>query len=244
MTNEKLEYYCRNADVSNAKWAILEKVAILDLPDPESSSPYVDFIVLFQDGVRVGAVLPMGNVDLHMLTLPEHRGKGYMSSFFRTGIYKLLRPKFVIATCGFQTLEENEYYAEVMTNIENGTDVNVDWEYKQQYEDEDKKRREIAHIMALAGIKVVYSDRSLKYLEGGKNKIKIPVACPYCGKSKARVWGSYVVYSSYIEATGATHHIVDYDNYKCPYCKESYSVTGGFVEYPANECHFHTLTGG
>jgi len=243
MTNERLEDYCRNADVSNAKWAIPDKVAVFDLPDPQSDTPYKDFIILFQDGVRVGAILPMGNIDLHMLTLPEHRGKGYMSNFFRTGIFKLLRPKITIVTSCLLRSDENKYYAEIQEKIKNKTAHRIDREDFKQFKADDKERRKIDHIMALSGLKVVYSKGNLSYLEGSTNKIRISVKCPYCEGNNKRAWGSYVSYSSFIKATGATHHIVDYNDYSCMHCRDQFHVVGGILEYPADECHFHTLTG-
>jgi hypothetical protein len=241
MTNERLEDYCRNADVSNAKWAIPDKVAVFDLPDPKSDSPYEDFIILFDNGVRVGAILPMDNSDLHMLTLPEHRNKGYMSNFFRTGIFKLIRPKIDVVSTNCMLLEENEHYAETMAIIESGTAENLDYEYKQIYEDMEKERKKIEHIMALSGIKTLYGSNGYSHIEGCVEKMRIPITCPRCQKINNRVWNFYIMHSNYIKETGAIHHIIDYRDCECVHCCDYFHLIGGILEYPRKECHFHTL---
>jgi len=83
---------------------------------------YTDFIVLMEKGVRVGAVYPMGNVDLHVMILKKHQNKGYMSRFMRSGIVHQLNPRLKSVT----------------TNC---------WK-----EFEPKKYKKLEHLVSLAGL--------------------------------------------------------------------------------------------
>jgi len=186
MTDERLEYWCKNVNLDNAKWPIPDEVAVVDFYDPRQPDfLYDDFIVLFDNCVRVGAVLLMGNVDLHCLTLPEHRGKGHMSNFLRTGIIKLLRPKLVKVTTNKKTLDENSFYAELMSEKGTETFNDLEEEWCKNFEDEAAERKKIEYLMSLAGIRVFYCDSGdyNKYDKGGADNIKVPVKCPLCEKS-------------------------------------------------------------
>ena len=56
------------------------------------SSEY-EYIILLHEGKRVGGILICGSVDLHIMIFKKYRGKGFMSSFLKSGWIRKLNPK-------------------------------------------------------------------------------------------------------------------------------------------------------
>lgn len=56
------------------------------------SSEY-EYIILLHEGKRVGGILICGSVDLHIMIFKNYRGKGFMSSFLKSGWIRKLNPK-------------------------------------------------------------------------------------------------------------------------------------------------------
>ena len=96
MTVETFENSIRNIKLpvgtllEDGSTYLLEDEALHNCPylDPEFKS-FERFLVLSDgDGTVVGGVLFYGYVDIQILTLPEYRGHGYMSSIHKNGILK------------------------------------------------------------------------------------------------------------------------------------------------------------
>ena len=115
MTNEGMIKMCQTADVRGANWIIPKKVAVTNIYDSGTqgvvpSVPYKNVCILFDSKDRVGIVMPMG-VDFHMVTLPEHRGKGHMAEFMRSGIINKLMPE--LTTISTNHPEDTDEYIQV-----------------------------------------------------------------------------------------------------------------------------------
>ena len=115
MTNESMIKLCQTADVGVANWIIPKKVAVVDIYTYESagiaeSSPCKDVCILFNGKERVGIVMPMG-VDFHMVTLPEHRDKGYMAEFMRSGVINKLMPELTAVSTHYD--ENTDEYRQI-----------------------------------------------------------------------------------------------------------------------------------
>jgi hypothetical protein len=94
MTNEHLQKLGRLIKIDDkAVWLVKDKVALVCRPHKGNKYYPCRYAVLFHEGVRVGVVFFMGDVDIHWLIFPEHRGKGYLSEFVHSGIIKLVEPE-------------------------------------------------------------------------------------------------------------------------------------------------------
>lgn len=71
------------------------------------------------------------------------------------------------------------------------------------------------------------------------------INCPHCGLEITENWAQYVVSSDVIDGDrgmGAeVEHSVECDNYECPHCHKSFSVSGSVWEYPEGMYNDHEL---
>ena len=68
-----------------------------------------ELIVLVEDGVKVGAIYRMGDVDIHIVIDKKYQGRHIMSDFLRTGIINQLWPKIrSVKLCGVYTRRDYE----------------------------------------------------------------------------------------------------------------------------------------
>jgi|GEM_PF-3715764 len=106
MTNEKLLRKGRALKVDEkAVWLVEGRIVLVCRPWSADKKVPDKFALLFHDNVRVGIVYFMGSSDIHVLTFPEHRGKGYMSHFMRSGVIGLVEPELRMTTV-------EQYYSE------------------------------------------------------------------------------------------------------------------------------------
>lgn len=142
MTNESLEFICRNADLSvgvsiGDVGIIMDAVESMKThefhylrsgelkphgwsyllngkPLPKGFSGLKDVIILLEDNKSVGIVYPMGESDLHVLILEEYQGRGYMSHFMSSGIVHQLNPALSSVSTNYSPDYEPEMYNKVV----------------------------------------------------------------------------------------------------------------------------------
>jgi len=99
MTNEELLEKGRALAIDDkTEWLIPDRIALVCVSGSSDEMIPNKYAVLFQDGVRVGVVLFMDPVDIHLMTFPEHRGKGHMSHFMRSGVIGIVEPDLKMAS--------------------------------------------------------------------------------------------------------------------------------------------------
>ena len=141
MTNETLEFICRNANISvgtpiDGVGIILDVVGnpktrefrylkngeltshgwnllLNGKPLPEGRFGYQDIIILLDDNIPVGIVYPMGECDLHVLVLEEYQGRGIMSDFMSSGIVHQLNPGLISVSTDYLPEYEPDMYSKI-----------------------------------------------------------------------------------------------------------------------------------
>jgi hypothetical protein len=99
MTNEKLLKLGRTIEVSDKdEWLVKDRILFMYRPAVEHPNEPDKFALLFYDGERVGIIYFMGSYDIHWLIFPEHRKKGYMSHFVKSGVIKDVEPRLKATT--------------------------------------------------------------------------------------------------------------------------------------------------
>jgi hypothetical protein len=94
MTNEKLLHRGRTIEITDKdEWLVKDRILFLYRPDDKYPNEPDKFALLFNGSERVGIVYFMGSYDIHWMVFPEHRGKGYMSHFVRSGVIKDVEPE-------------------------------------------------------------------------------------------------------------------------------------------------------
>ena len=97
MRNEVLSELIRTIDITST--TVLKENEVLLVHVPTKDGNIDEFIILLDNGVRVGGIYIMGDFDVHIYTLEEHRNKGYMSKFFKSRILNEIRPKLTSISC-------------------------------------------------------------------------------------------------------------------------------------------------
>jgi hypothetical protein len=99
MTNEKLMHIGRTIEVTDKdEWLVKDRILFMYRPVEEYPNEPDKFALLFYDSERVDIVYFMGSYDIHWLIFPEHRGKGYMSHFVKSGVIKDVEPELKAIT--------------------------------------------------------------------------------------------------------------------------------------------------
>lgn len=94
MTNEDLLKKGRALKIdNNDEWLVPDRILLVCRPSANDENVPDKYALLFHENVRVGIVYFMGSYDIHWLIFPEHRSKGYMSHFVRSGVIKLVEPE-------------------------------------------------------------------------------------------------------------------------------------------------------
>lgn len=91
MTNETLINELCTIDISKAKTLIPNKAVYIDA--------YNKYVILLDNGQRVGGIYIMDDYDLHICIFEKFRGKHYASDFMKSGWIKKLRPNLKSVTC-------------------------------------------------------------------------------------------------------------------------------------------------
>lgn len=99
MTNKDLLKKGRTLRIDdNAEWLVEDRIVLVCYPSDSNEAIPDKYALLFHDNMRVGVVYFMGSYDIHVLVFPEHRGKGYMSHFMRSGVIGLVEPNLKMTT--------------------------------------------------------------------------------------------------------------------------------------------------
>lgn len=107
MTNRALTTIITLSDISKAKVLIPEKAVYLKKPVRKrmyyGSKKFIydeeEFIILLDNGKRVGGIYIMGDWDLHIIVFNKYKGQHHMSNFMRSGWIKKLFPDLNSITC-------------------------------------------------------------------------------------------------------------------------------------------------
>lgn len=71
------------------------------------------------------------------------------------------------------------------------------------------------------------------------------VKCPHCNSLVEHNWAEYVYDSEVVDedrGMGAeTEHMIECDEFECPECNKSFSVSGSVWEYPVGAYNYHEL---
>lgn len=71
------------------------------------------------------------------------------------------------------------------------------------------------------------------------------VECPYCNAHITHNWAEYVQDSQIVDedrGMGAeTEHMIECEEFECPECHKSFSVSGSVWEYPIGAYNYHEL---
>jgi hypothetical protein len=99
MTDEKLINMLKTIDIEKGV-VLVEDKAVYVVKYCEENGWDDEFIVLLDNGARVGGIYIMGNFDLHFYIFETHRNKHYLSDFMRTRILKQIKPNLTSISCG------------------------------------------------------------------------------------------------------------------------------------------------
>jgi hypothetical protein len=94
MTNDELLNIGRTIEIDDkVEWLVQDRIVLVCRPSPDDEYYPYKYALLYDNNVRVGIVFFMGSWDIHWLIFPEHRGKGYMSHFVRSGTIRNVEPE-------------------------------------------------------------------------------------------------------------------------------------------------------
>jgi len=141
MTNETLEFICRNANidvgvpisdigvildvVENTKTRKFQYLKNRELtwhglnlklngkPLQKGYFGYQDIIILLGNNVSTGIIYPMGEHDLHFLVLKEYQNKGIMSNFMNSGVIRKIRPRLSSVSTNYSPKFQPEMYNKI-----------------------------------------------------------------------------------------------------------------------------------
>lgn len=71
------------------------------------------------------------------------------------------------------------------------------------------------------------------------------VDCPHCGATITQNWSGYIASSDVVDedrGMGAEiEHTIECDEFECPECHKSFTVSGSIWEYPEGAYNYHEL---
>ena len=94
--------YVKNARFMSNNHMFIRKANDVQVHFDMTTNPlYVrnPYVILLENGQRVGGIFIMGDVDLHVHIFEEFRGSHYLSDFMKSGWLKQLRPTLTSITC-------------------------------------------------------------------------------------------------------------------------------------------------
>lgn len=73
----------------------------------------------------------------------------------------------------------------------------------------------------------------------------LPVECPHCGNSITHNWRNHIVSSDVIDDDrgmgSEREHTIECEEFECPNCGKTFSVTGSIYEYPEGALNYYEL---
>ena len=73
----------------------------------------------------------------------------------------------------------------------------------------------------------------------------LPVECPHCGNSITHNWRNHIVSSDVIDDDrgmgSEREHTIECEEFECPNCGKTFSVTGSIYEYPEGAINYYEL---